>query len=75
MTQLTRGQLEISCQVGGGGVGFTFIVREHRLQSSGEALSRAPGSGKLTNWPPIVLLQHPTLWDLETDADKHHDPD
>lgn len=60
---------------GCGGAGLIFLVSEHRLQSWGEALSRALGSGKLTNGPPIVLLQHPTLRGLETDADKHCDPD
>lgn len=60
---------------GCGSAGLIFLVSEQRLQSWGEALSRAPGSGKLTNGPPIVLLQHPTLQGLETDADKHCDPD
>ena len=60
---------------GCGGADLIFRVSEHGLQSCGEALSRALGSGKLTNGTPIVLLQHPTPQGLETDADKHCDPD
>lgn len=74
MTQLIRDQLDSSGQVGCGGVDLTVIISKQPSEL-GEPLSRAPGSGKLTNWPPIVLLQHPTLQGLETDADKHRDPD
>lgn len=43
-----------------------FMISDHRVQSSGGPLSGAPGSGKLTNWPPAVFLQNPSLRSLKT---------
>lgn len=59
--------------VAGGGVGFTFI--ENVGSRAWRGPFKRPRSGKLTDWPPTVLLQRPTLQGLETDANKYHDPD